>query len=173
MLRGGFRKVGVSGFPNLEPRWPPDPPTWSQDNLLTPQLGAKMAPGPPTWSQDGPQSSNLEPRWPPDPPTWSLNDHQTFKSTHGGGARRQAVGYLSIYLYIYITATQTSTGVKPLTAGRGRLHTRPHRQCPEDNACEGGGKHTKYVAIKLTACLTCNARFTGLPNPREVYSQAA
>ena len=76
---GGFRKVGAGGLskswsfwgaPNLEPRWPPDPPTWSQDNLLTPQLGAKMAPGPPTWSQDGPQSSNLEPRWPPEPPTW-------------------------------------------------------------------------------------------------------
>ena len=101
-LKGGFQKVGAGGLskslsfwgaPNLEPRWPPDPPTWSQDNLLTPQLGAKMAPGPPTWSQDGPQSSNLEPRWPPDLPTWSLNDHRTLKSRHGGGARRQAVGY--------------------------------------------------------------------------------
>ena len=107
---GGFRKVGAGGLskswsfwgaPNLEPRWPPDPPTWSQDNLLTPQLGAKMAPGPPTWSQDGPQSSNLEPRWPPDPPTWSLNDHQTLKSRHGGGARRQAVGYIYIYIHTY------------------------------------------------------------------------
>ena len=93
-LKGGprsqvFQKVGAGGLskswsfwgaPNLEPRWPPDPPTWSQDNLLTPQLGAKMAPGPPTWSQDGPQTSNLEPGWPPDPPTWSQDGHQTFKS---------------------------------------------------------------------------------------------
>ena len=108
---GGFRKIGVSGgAPNLEPRWPPDPPTWSQDNLLTPQLGAKMAPGPPTWSQDGPQTSNLEPGWPPDPPTWSQDGHQTFKSRSyfllsPGTVAGLAVRQLDIIIYtlMYIT----------------------------------------------------------------------
>eukprot|EP00973_Karenia_brevis_P010383 1408542-Karenia_brevis.AAC.1 len=38
---------------NLEPKWPPRPPTWSQDCLNLP-----------TWSEDGPKTSNLEPAWP-------------------------------------------------------------------------------------------------------------
>ena len=37
------------------PRWPPNPPSWTQDDPKTPQLRAKMPPRPPTSTQDSPK----------------------------------------------------------------------------------------------------------------------
>ena len=73
--------------PNLDPRWPQDPP----DGPKTLQLGANMAPRPPNleprWLPDpqfGAKNGSwahlgrfLEPTWPPDLPTWRQDDSQT------------------------------------------------------------------------------------------------
>ena len=86
--------------PNLDPRYPPDTPTWSQDGTRrptwsqdgpqTPQLGAKMPPRPPY----------LEPRWTPDAPTYSQDTPQTQARWRGWPSGSWI--YIYIYMYIYI-----------------------------------------------------------------------
>ena len=106
---GGPRSDLWRSFLLLAPRWPPDPPTWSQDTPQTLQLGAKMAPDAQLGAKMAPRPRNLEPKWPPDPLTWSQDGPQTPQPTakipprprHGGGAGRQAVGYF-IYFCIFL-----------------------------------------------------------------------
>ena len=63
-------QVGAKMAPvpsNLEPRWPQDLASWSQDGQTTPQLGAKMTRGP----------LFLEPRWHQDPQLGAQIDHDS------------------------------------------------------------------------------------------------
>ena len=43
----------------LEPTWPPDLPTWRQDDSQTSDLGPRWLPDPSTWTQDGLQAPQL------------------------------------------------------------------------------------------------------------------
>ena len=82
LLRAKTAQLGPNLDPkptNLEPKWRPRLPTWSQDALqrvrplsrvIQPRWPQRLT----TWSQSGSRPPNVESRWLPRPPSDSQND---------------------------------------------------------------------------------------------------